>query len=77
MDDPLRSKYLPFSGKSPAVDQRETKTNQSLKNSVENLERQMIREAMEETAGHQSKAASILRIIERKLRYKLKKYDIK
>ena len=48
-----------------------------LKTAVEDLERTMIRKAMEETDNHQTKAADILGISERMLRYKLKKYRLK
>ena len=48
-----------------------------LKTAVEDLERTMIRKAMEETDNHQTKAADILGISERMLRYKLKKYGLK
>lgn len=41
------------------------------------LEERMIREALNEAKGNQSKAAALLGISERKLRYKLKKYKIK
>jgi len=49
----------------------------TLKSAVEDLERAMIRKAMEETDSHQTKAADILGISERMLRYKLKKYRLK
>jgi DNA-binding protein Fis len=44
---------------------------------VERLERKMILEAMEKTKNHQTKAADLLGISERMLRYKLKKYALK
>lgn len=49
----------------------------SLKDSVEALEQSMVEEAVKEAGGNQSKAADILGISERMLRYKLKKYGLK
>jgi DNA-binding NtrC family response regulator len=43
---------------------------------VEGLERRMIREALTHAEGVQTRAAEILRISERVLRYKLKKYGL-
>jgi transcriptional regulator with GAF, ATPase, and Fis domain len=48
-----------------------------LKDAIEELERRMIIEAMEEAGHHQTKAAEILGLSERMLRYKLKKYGLK
>ncbi|MCX5857921.1 MAG: sigma 54-interacting transcriptional regulator, partial [Deltaproteobacteria bacterium] len=48
-----------------------------LRESVEELERKLIIEAMEKTGDHQTKAAELLGISERMLRYKLKKYALK
>ncbi|MBI2501638.1 MAG: sigma-54-dependent Fis family transcriptional regulator [Candidatus Latescibacteria bacterium] len=44
---------------------------------VEQLERQAIAEALEQAGGVQSRAAALLGLTERNLRYKLKKYGIK
>lgn len=49
----------------------------SLLLAVENLERGMIRDALERAAFNQSQAAKLLGISERMLRYKLKKYSLK
>lgn len=49
----------------------------SLRESVESLEQRLIEDAMEEAGHNQSKAAEILGISERMLRYKLKKYGMK
>jgi two-component system NtrC family response regulator len=49
----------------------------SMKESIEALESQMIRGAMQRSGSNQSKAADILGISERMLRYKLKKYNLK
>jgi len=49
----------------------------ALRESVEELEKQLIVESMEKTRDNQTKAAEILGISERMLRYKLKKYGLK
>jgi transcriptional regulator with GAF, ATPase, and Fis domain len=49
----------------------------SLRGSIEELERNLIVEAMEKAGDHQSHAADLLGISERMLRYKLKKYGLK
>ena len=48
-----------------------------LRTTMEDVERKMILDAMEKVAYHQTKAAEILGISERMLRYKLKKYGLK
>jgi transcriptional regulator with PAS, ATPase and Fis domain len=48
-----------------------------LRGSVEELEKRLIVEAMEKAGDHQSRAADLLGISERMLRYKLKKYGLK
>jgi DNA-binding NtrC family response regulator len=49
----------------------------SLRDSLEELEKHLINEAITKAADNQSKAAEILGMSERMLRYKLKKYDLK
>jgi DNA-binding NtrC family response regulator len=49
----------------------------NLRDEVEKLEVRMIRDAIEETGQNQSRAAELLGISERMLRYKLKKYKLK
>jgi len=49
----------------------------ALRESVDDLEKKLIIEAMEKTQDNQTKAADILGISERMLRYKLKKYGLK
>ncbi len=74
---------LPF--REDAASQRETaysmeaykKGNGMLRGSIEELEQKLIIEAMEKAGDHQTKAAEILGISERMLRYKLKKYGLK
>jgi two-component system NtrC family response regulator len=48
-----------------------------LRRSVEELEKKLIIEAMEKSRDHQSRAAALLGLSERMLRYKLKKYGLK
>jgi two-component system NtrC family response regulator len=50
---------------------------ESLPEMVESLERHLIADALAESDGNQSKAAELLGISERNLRYKLKKYGMK
>ena len=67
---------LPFTGdKIYAVDGG--KKGGLLRGSIEEVERALIIEAMEKAGDHQTKAAEILGISERMLRYKLKKYSLK
>ncbi len=49
----------------------------TLRDSVEELEKRLIGEAMAKAADNQTKAAEFLGMSERMLRYKLKKYDLK
>ncbi len=55
----------------------ETAGEGRLKDSIEELEKQMILKALEESEHHQTRAAGILGISERMLRYKMKKYGLK
>ena len=48
-----------------------------LRGSIEELERKLIVDAMEKADDHQTRAAELLGISERMLRYKLKKYGLK
>ena len=48
-----------------------------LRGAVDELERKLIAEAMAKAGNHQTKAADILGLSERMLRYKLKKYGFK
>jgi DNA-binding NtrC family response regulator len=48
-----------------------------LRGSIEELEKKLIVEAMEKVGEHQTRAAELLGISERMLRYKLKKYGMK
>jgi DNA-binding NtrC family response regulator len=48
-----------------------------LRGSIEELEKKLLSEAMEKAGDHQTRAAELLGISERMLRYKLKKYGLK
>lgn len=60
-----------------ATDESEKKGPGILRESVDELEKKLIIEAMEKTQDNQTKAAESLGISERMLRYKLKKYGLK
>ncbi|UCF95729.1 MAG: sigma-54-dependent Fis family transcriptional regulator [Desulfobacterales bacterium] len=68
---------LPFHGRTPSFEPKANQTTRGLKESVEFLERNLIQEALEQAANHQTRAAQLLGISERMLRYKLKKYGLK
>jgi len=68
---------LPFAGGFPRINQSETGESQTLKGSLEELEHRMILDAMGDAGNHQTRAAGLLGISERMLRYKLKKYGLK
>jgi DNA-binding protein Fis len=51
--------------------------SRTLRDSVEELEKRLIGEAMAKASDNQTKAAEFLGMSERMLRYKLKKYDLK
>ena len=53
------------------------KTQGSLRESLEELEKHLIGEAMDKAGDNQTRAAEILGMSERMLRYKLKKYELK
>lgn len=73
----ISTRDLPFYEERLSSDREEKIRLGTLKDSVEALERKMIMEAMEKTKNHQTKAADLLGISERMLRYKLKKYALK
>ena len=68
-DLPFKSDFLPV--------ESYKKSSGALRKSVDELEKNLIIEAMEKTQANQTKAAEILGISERMLRYKLKKYGLK
>lgn len=73
----ITSKDLPFHDIVEESGNKQKSGVQALNAAIENLEREMIRDAMAKTAGHQTRAAQMLGVSERMLRYKLKKYVIK
>lgn len=76
--DPVISvEDLPFSEEMLLGGETSKRPESFLRNSLEDLERRLILEAMEKANYHQTKAAELLGISERMLRYKLKKYGLK
>ncbi len=70
----VRAEHLP-----PSLQTAETSGTSvagNLPQAVDNLDREMIMEALKKTHGHQGKAAKLLGITERILGYKIKKYHI-
>ncbi|MBN1470324.1 MAG: sigma-54-dependent Fis family transcriptional regulator [Syntrophaceae bacterium] len=68
-DLPFKSDFMPL--------ELDKKSSGALRRSVDELEKKLIIEAMDKTQNNQTKAADILGISERMLRYKLKKYGLK
>ncbi|MBN1615249.1 MAG: sigma-54-dependent Fis family transcriptional regulator [Deltaproteobacteria bacterium] len=68
---------LPFRREVSPPPQDRVQDEGLLRGSVEDLERKLISEAMEKAGDLQTKAAELLGISERMLRYKLKKYGFK
>jgi DNA-binding NtrC family response regulator len=68
-DLPFKSDFL--------LEDSDKKSFSALRESLDDLEKKLIIEAMEKTQNNQTKAAEILGISERMLRYKLKKYGLK
>jgi transcriptional regulator with GAF, ATPase, and Fis domain len=69
---------LPFGGLKPDEVNEETDGGTgTLREALETLERRMVKNAMEESGGNQSRAADSLGLSERMLRYKLKKHKLK
>ena len=75
--DVITKEDLPFHDHFEAAGAAGGQAPKGLKESVEELERRMIQEAMTQCGNHQTKAAEMLGISERMLRYKLKKYGLK
>jgi len=67
---------LPFKSEA-AAESYDRKNAGSLRESLEDLEKRLIAEAMTKASDNQTKAADMLGMSERMLRYKLKKYDLK
>jgi len=75
-NDYITSDDLPF--KSSTLPQSSNKkVPGTLRESLEDLEKQLIDEAMSKATDNQTRAAEILGMSERMLRYKLKKYNLK
>jgi two-component system NtrC family response regulator len=72
-DDVIGAADLPLTLQEPVADTAEAA---GLTTAVEALERRMIREALAQADGVQTRAAETLAISERVLRYKLKKYGL-
>lgn len=68
-DLPFKSDFMPA--------ELDKKSSGALRKSVDELEKNLIIEAMEKSQNNQTKAAEFLGISERMLRYKLKKYGLK
>jgi two-component system NtrC family response regulator len=75
-DEYITTEDLPFKSASPSHDSGK-KSARLLRESVEELEKKLIAESMEKAQDNQTKAAEILGMSERMLRYKLKKYALK
>ena len=68
---------LPFTEDKIYLKEAGKKGEGLLRGAIEELEHKLILEAMDKAGDHQTKAAEILGISERMLRYKLKKYGLK
>jgi DNA-binding NtrC family response regulator len=68
-DLPFKADFMPA--------ELDKKSSGALRKSVDELEKNLIIEAMEKSQNNQTKAAEFLGISERMLRYKLKKYGLK
>ena len=73
----LGTKDLPFQ-EAPGMDVVDSEVHaDTLHRTLETLERKMIREALDKSGLNQTRAAKLLGLSERMLRYKLKKYGLK
>ncbi|MGQ9687413.1 MAG: sigma-54-dependent transcriptional regulator [Desulfobaccales bacterium] len=73
----ISSEDLPFQEAGAGDTEAASSKPDSLQRAVEDLERRMIREALEKAGFNQTQAAGLLGLSERMLRYKLKKYGLK
>jgi two-component system NtrC family response regulator len=76
-DPVISTPDLPFQECLDVDDTGEPGRTGTLHEAMENLERRMIQEALEQAESNQSQAARLLGLSERMLRYKLKKYGLK
>jgi two-component system NtrC family response regulator len=67
----------PFGGRKPDEEEESGAGEGLLRKALEMLEHRMIDNALQEAGGNQSRAAEMLGLSERMLRYKLKKYRLK
>jgi DNA-binding NtrC family response regulator len=75
--DYVETSDLPFSALNASTSESQNWNRGTLKESIAFLEQDMVQNAMAEAENHQTRAARILGISERMLRYKLKKYGLK
>jgi len=76
--DPVISlRDLPFQALPSHPREGARQGKESLRGAIEDMEQEMIQKALEQADHNQSRAASLLGISERMLRYKLKKYGFK
>jgi transcriptional regulator with PAS, ATPase and Fis domain len=68
---------LPFGVRKLEEEEESGAGEGSLRKALETLERRMVEDALQEAGGNQSRAAEMLGLSERMLRYKLKKYRLK
>jgi len=73
----LTAAELPFGGRLPDEEEETGAGEGSLRQALETLERRMVADAMKAAGGNQSRAAEMLGLSERMLRYKLKKHKLK
>jgi two-component system NtrC family response regulator len=76
-EDVISVEDLPFSESMGETTESPKAEEGLLRGSIEELEKKLIVEAMEKAGDHQIRAAELLGISERMLRYKLKKYGLK
>ena len=76
-EDVISVEDLPFRESMGDITESRKAEEGLLRGSIEELEKKLIVEAMEKAGDHQSRAAELLGISERMLRYKLKKYGLK
>ena len=75
--DHIETADLPFSEGDTHGAGKQNWNRGTLKEAMAFLEQEMVQNAMAETGNHQTRAARILGLSERMLRYKLKKYNLK
>ena len=73
----LTAADLPFGGRPPGGTEATGAGEGSLRQALEALERRMVAGAMKAAGGNQTRAAEMLGLSERMLRYKLKKHKLK